>query len=107
MIKAKFYLKNNKYFGFQVKGHAEYADPGEDILCSAVSALTINTINSIEDLCTDVFTVVTEDDGNIKARVEGDVSPEAELLMKSLRIGLISIYEEYGDDYLRVFFKEV
>ena len=35
----------NKYkecVGFQTEGHAEYADPGQDIVCAAASILVIN-----------------------------------------------------------------
>ena len=42
----------NKYkecVGFQTEGHAEYADPGQDIVCAAASILVINTINAIEN----------------------------------------------------------
>ena len=53
MIRVKFYRKEGRFFGFQLKGHAEYAEPGEDILCSAVSALAINTVNSLEELTRD------------------------------------------------------
>ena len=34
--------------GFQTEGHAEYADPGQDIVCAAASVLIINTMNAIE-----------------------------------------------------------
>ena len=53
MIKAKFYLHDKTYFGFSMTGHAEYADPGEDILCAAVSALAFNTANAIAALTKD------------------------------------------------------
>ena len=36
--------------GFHVEGHAGYADYGQDIVCSAVSVLVINCINSIDEL---------------------------------------------------------
>ena len=36
--------------GFSLKGHAGYAEYGSDIVCSAVSMLTINTLNSIKNL---------------------------------------------------------
>ena len=42
-----------------------------------------------------------------KVKIKGIVSPESELLLKSLRLGLCKIYEEYGDDYITVFFREV
>ena len=43
-----FCNEDRECVGFQTEGHAEYADPGEDIICAAVSVLVINTINSIE-----------------------------------------------------------
>ena len=44
MISVTVYKdKNNHYTGFRCDGHAEYAEPGEDIVCSAVSVLTLNT----------------------------------------------------------------
>ena len=106
MIRAKFYMHDKTYFGFSITGHAEYAEPGEDILCSAVSALAINTVNSIEDLTEDHM-VVEQKDGFLRMKIRGQVSDAGNTLLKSLRIGLCKIYEEYGDEYIRIFFKEV
>ena len=38
-----------------VKGHAEYAERGWDIVCAAVSALTQNLVDSIESLTEDTI----------------------------------------------------
>ena len=35
---------------FVVEGHAEYDVPGKDMVCAAVSAVTVGTCNSIESL---------------------------------------------------------
>ncbi len=35
---------------FVVEGHAEYDVPGKDLVCAAVSAVTVGTYNSIESL---------------------------------------------------------
>ena len=109
MIRAKFCLHDNTYFGFQLTGHAEYAEPGEDILCSAVSALAINTVNSIEELTSDhlIADVKNGKNGYLRAKVRGEVSQASHILIKSLQIGLCEIYREYGDEYIRIFFKEV
>ena len=69
MIRVKFYRKEGRFFGFQLKGHAGYAEPGEDILCSAVSALAINTVNSLEELTKDRL-IAEEHDG-----MGGQLSP--------------------------------
>ena len=40
MIDVVIYQNSNsEYIGFKTDGHAEYDDPGQDIVCSAVSAL--------------------------------------------------------------------
>ena len=106
MIRAKFYLHDKTYFGFAITGHAEYADPGEDILCAAVSALAINTANSIEELTEDRF-VIRNDEGLLQVKIVGKVSDAGNTLLRSLRLGLCKIYEDYGDEYIRIFFKEV
>ena len=59
MIKAVFYTKNNTYFGFKISGHADYGCCGKDVVCAGVSALVINTINSIEKFTNDI--TVTEE----------------------------------------------
>ena len=106
MIIARFYRKKDRYFGFSLEGHAEYAEAGEDILCSAVSALSINTVNCLDRLTSDRL-VVCEEDGLLKAKVSGEISETSHILIKALMIGLTDIYKEYGDGYIRIFFKEV
>ena len=48
MTKIIFYRSNGIFWGFEEQGHTGYADAGEDILCSALSAMTMLIINAIE-----------------------------------------------------------
>ena len=49
MITITFFQNcEGKQLGFSSLGHAGYADAGLDIVCAGVSALVINTINSID-----------------------------------------------------------
>jgi len=106
MIKVIFYQRADEYIGVKVTGHAGFARKGKDIVCSAVSALTINTVNSIYELTDCAAKYEVSEDGTIRCRVY-DITPENQLLLKSLRLGLCDVYKEYGDDYIRVYFKEV
>ena len=36
--------EHHVYTGFDVSGHAEFSDPGKDVVCAAVSMLVINTM---------------------------------------------------------------
>ena len=40
--------KKGEYLGFDAKGHAGYAEAGDDIVCAAASILMINTANALE-----------------------------------------------------------
>ena len=106
MIRVVFYTRDERYIGFVVKGHACYEDFGKDIVCSAVSALVINTINSIDELTEDRY-IMDTCEGVIKFRLVKPYSHEGENFIKALRIGLCNIYAEYGDAYIKIFFKEV
>ncbi|MBQ6321590.1 MAG: ribosomal-processing cysteine protease Prp, partial [Lachnospiraceae bacterium] len=65
MITVIFTKEGDAWKGVECSGHAGYADAGEDIYCSAVSALVTNTCNSLEVLTGDAHLVET-DDGYLK-----------------------------------------
>ena len=48
MTTITFYKTNGIYYGFEEQGHAGFAESGDDILCSALSAMTMLIINAIE-----------------------------------------------------------
>ena len=68
------------------KGHAGYAASGQDIICAAVSALTLNMANSVEAFTGDSF--------------EGEMDD-------SLVLGMTNIQESYGKKYIHIRYKEV
>ena len=48
MTTITFYKTDGYYYGFEEQGHTGFAESGEDILCSALSAMTMLLINAIE-----------------------------------------------------------
>ena len=48
MTKVVFYKQNGSYYGFHEVGHAGYADEGFDIVCAALSAMTMLIVNTVE-----------------------------------------------------------
>ena len=102
MINVQAKKENGHYKSFHINGHAMYAEAGSDIVCAAVSALVINTINSIEEFTDDPFTCDCRD-GMIESwEFTNDLSAATELLMDSLMLGLTNIVEAYGEEYLKV-----
>ncbi len=100
---------NGSYRGFYCMGHAEYAKPGKpDVLCAAISALTVSTINSLEVLAGEVLTTAEDEKtGFLKCDFESILQEKSCFLMDSLVFSLKNISREYGRKYLQVKFEEV
>ena len=100
-----FRNQDQAFLGFDCLGHAGYAEEGEDIVCAGISALVINTINSIEKFTGDTVTTTMHPD-LVEMRITSEqISPEAELLLRSLVLGLQGIQAEYGKRYLKIKYK--
>lgn len=109
MIRAAILCnQNGRYIGFDCEGHAGYARKGEDVVCAGVSALVINAVNSIGRYTEEEFsTDEQEAKGRISVRLKRPAGHDAELLLKSLALGLQGIKDQYGDEYITLSFKEV
>ena len=94
--------------GFKAFGHAGYAEEGQDIVCAAISILTMNTMNAIE-VFTDTVTDLDsdEDEGMINYRVLKPTK-ETTLLLETMVLGLQTMAdnEDYAD-YIDLTFEEV
>ncbi len=101
--------KNGSYRGFYCRGHAEYAKRGKpDILCAAISALTISTVNSLEELAGEQIKVTAdEESGFFKCDFEDILQEKSSFLVDSMVFSLENISREYGRKYLQVKFEEV
>ncbi|MGN0660922.1 MAG: ribosomal-processing cysteine protease Prp [Oscillospiraceae bacterium] len=49
MITASFFKSGNDFLGFEVAGHADYGDFGNDIVCAGVSSAVMLTANAVTD----------------------------------------------------------
>ncbi len=92
--------------GFTSKGHAGYADKGEDIVCAAVSMLVINTLNSIERLSPEDLPLMQvssdEKGGEIRCEFSDIPSEKALLLLDSMYYGLKDSVKNYGSKYIEL-----
>lgn len=84
---------------YDVQGHAQFADYGQDIVCAGVSAITIGTVNAVEKV-TGIELVVRVDEGDLAVtvpEVSNPVSERVQIILESMIVMLQSIEEEYGD----------
>lgn len=101
--------KNNNIYKFIIWGSTGYAEYGYDIVASALSALSINTINTISQLVgADISTNVTQVNGvpymecSINKFNNQKEKDQLILLMDSLKLGITSIQDTYGSEYLEL-----
>ena len=78
----------------------EILDHGRDVVCAAVSVLSLNTVNAIEDLTDEKFTCDYDQAGGrlqfaLTAGPFGECGHDALLLIEAMVMGLRGIQEEY------------
>lgn len=79
----------------EVTGHANYAPPGFDIVCAAVSTLVDTLVASVEDLTDDR---IKEDLQPGRAVIRyGDLSARGRLLVDSFFVGVKGVAGVYPD----------
>ena len=116
MTKVTFFRSGGVYYGFEEHGHAGYGEEGNDILCAALSAMTMLIINTVEvAYASDVDYTIDEGATHIMVRAKAAL-PEFEEderkryavsgLFMSYYYQLNELIEEYYD-YLDVEVKDI
>ena len=101
--------KYKRKTGYHKKnGHAEYADPGQDIVCAAASILVINTINAIEEFTEDDASLISEDEMGMISYHLNHPSKDAQLLLNTMILGLEQMVDDDNyAEYIDLTFEEV
>ena len=82
-----------------MSGHAGYAARGEDVVCAAVTILSLTTLQSLVDLTEDEIEYDVQP-GWIDARYK-DLSEKAKALIDSFFIGVCMV-DEIQPGYIRI-----
>lgn len=91
----------------EVTGHAEFAEPGSDLVCAGVSAIIFGAYNAIEQLTGQPLIVEMADHkgGYFYVETYTDISPEdmsrTQLLLEGMLVQLNTIALNYGD-YIQI-----
>ena len=106
-----FFRSGGVFYGFEEQGHTGYGEAGDDILCAAISSMTMLVINTIEvAYASNVDYDINEGATKIRVRAKAAL-PEFEAddykryavsgIMMGYYCQLGDMLEEYGD-YLDV-----
>jgi len=97
------YDAKGEFFGFRSCGHAGYSKRGKDIVCAAVSAMSLNLINSTLELTSQsLIYELSEKDGLLRMKYEEPVLDDAKLLFNAFLLGLQETEKEYGSEYIKI-----
>ena len=94
MVRCLFFYKGGIPYGFEAKGHANAGPYGSDLVCAAVSAITIGGINALEG--TDRFQYLLEE-GHAKVIFQKEPSLKDIHVLETLECQLESLAESYPD----------
>ena len=94
MTTVIFYKTDGVYYGFEEKGHTGYGESGDDVLCAALSSMTMLLINAIEvSYACDVDYTIDEKTTDIKVIAKSALSKYEKDEKKQYAVsGLIQAY---------------
>ncbi len=111
MITIHFNKKKNNYVSFEVEGHALYGEPGEDIVCAGVSAITFTALNALTEVA-HISELIYEvgDDGyaycELPADLTRDQREKCQTILETIFVGFHGLELTYSE-YIKILIKEV
>ena len=94
MIKVLITREEKKFVSLEVKGHANSAPHGEDLVCAGVSAILTGGLNNLEDV--KAFDIKL-DEGDAHVIAKKSLSSHDEIVMETIIVSLRTIQESYPE----------
>lgn len=99
MTKINIYRNGKDIVKYTVSGHTGYKDQGEDIVCAAISALSMNALNGLTDVAK-IQVGYEVRDGYLECILPAELSAEerksANVLLDSLVLSFENLEKQYG-----------
>ena len=96
MIRVKFLIGNKQLTGFEIKGHAMFAESGSDVVCAAVSSAVYMAANTITEI---IGAKADADAQDGMMRVSLDQSDEqTETVLRGLELHLTELSKQYPEN---------
>lgn len=97
MINAEFYLKDEVFNGFSIKGHAGYADFGLDVVCASVTSAVELTANAITEILQANATVAVLEN-EVRLSLKDTNCNDAVNFIRALRLHLELLQNDYKEN---------
>lgn len=95
MIKVSIDYDHQMVSHVKITGHAGFDEKGKDLVCAAVSSISIGTLNALDELANSDCKL-TLADNMIKIEVL-QINERSQLIIQTMIIQLKTLYEQYKD----------
>ena len=92
MIKVEYIENSSNIEYIKISGHANYDDYGKDIVCSAVSAISIGALNALKNI---ENYAITQKEGLIIIENKNKSSYDDNIVLNTMLIQLKTIEQSY------------
>lgn len=100
MTRIVFHRRDGIFYGFDEHGHSGYGEAGDDVLCAALSAMTMLIVNTIEiAYASDIDYTIDENTAKITVKAMGALPEFEEDEKKRFAVGgiLMGYYYQLND----------
>ena len=106
MTKLVFFRTGGVFYGFEEQGHTGYGEEGDDVLCAALSAMTMLIINTVEvAYASSVDFTIDEKTTNIKVTSKAALPDYEEDDMKRYAVsGIFLAYYKQIEDMIEEYY---
>ncbi len=95
MVKVKIEYKGNDLHSLEIKGHANSAPYGEDVVCGAVSLATFGALNALEDIDEEFDYSVDQSSGSVSLKAKKKISEHDQIVLEVLILQLKTVEASY------------
>lgn len=103
MVKVTYFYKNKNINEVTITGHANFSQLGTDIVCAAISAIVLGTLNALDQMENKTTKVISNIPGLVKIKVT-IINNDNQVILKTMLWQLKTISAQYMK-YLKI--KEV
>lgn len=95
MVKVKIEYSGQNLQALEVKGHANSAPYGEDVVCGAVSLATFGAMNALENIDEEFDYSIDPEQGSVSLKAKNRISEHDQIVLETLILQLKTVEVSY------------
>ncbi|MEW6622611.1 MAG: ribosomal-processing cysteine protease Prp [Bacillota bacterium] len=100
MVEIRVFFEKDLIKGFEIKGHAGFAQKGQDIVCSAVSVLAQTAVLAFYEFFAENKFAYSQNNGYLSCMLSADLDnnelDRSQIILKTIYLGMKSIEDNYS-----------